>query len=545
MLLTDMITAICERAGIPSAQLDLAQLPVVDVPGFTVINSYQAVQALQALEEIYLFDHVYFDGALRFVPRGQDHVAVITEDDMVDEDAEIEEHVSETQRGDALGIPRLLHLVYHDADSTGLEEGKQTSERWGDRRALGESSMQTPVLIDAATAARAVDVAHKTLIDRVKGVLRFSLPEKWAYLVPTNPVIVQWQGRSERVVISKVKQCDGYQTYECQRDRQSAYTSDIEPIPQPAEDTIPSAVPGPTVMFPLDIQLLRDSDDAMGVGIYMAVCGMLPGWSGAAVELSYDGGENYIDAENVVPGGAAVIGYLSNALGDHPAAYPDVTHRFKVHLANAAATLSGSSLAGMLNRTNLAAVGSLTTGWELVNFADVEFTTDDEIELSYLLRGRKGSTARHHAAGEYFILLERASVQFVPLQLSDIGRTLTFRATSFGTAQDNGNVVSVDLECLAQTERAPANLEAHRSGVNAVVSWLGVGRLGGGAVSVHGVRFSGYRVTLTDGVTTITQDTTAETLTQDVSSLSGTVTISVSQLNSLTGAGPATEVSLP
>lgn len=545
MTLREMVSTIVERAGIPSTRYSVSALPDVTVPGLTIINTYQAVQALQALEEIYLFDHVYFDSVLYFVPRGGDSVATITEDDMVDEDAEIEEHVSESARADALGIPRLLHLDYHDADSTSLDSGKQTSERWGDRRAVGESTMQTPVLADATTIARAVDVAHKTLIERVKGSLRFSLPEKWAYLIPTNPIIVQWKGRSERAVIGTLKQCDGYQTYECQRDRQSAYTSVVEAIPLPEAESVPSTVPGPTVIVPLDIQLVRDTDDSLGVGLYIAVAGLLEGWPGASVELSYDGGANYIDAETVVPGSAATIGYLKSALGNHPAGYPDVTNTCKVRIASYGKSLSGTTLAGMLNRTNLAAIGSLSTGWEIVNFADVEATTDDDLQISYLLRGRKGSTARHHTADEFFVLLERANVVFVPLQLADLGRTLTFRATSFGTASSTGTVVSIDLACLAQTEQAPANVQAHRSGSDAVVSWLGVGRLGGGGVVAQGQNFTGYRVSFTDGVTTITQDTTAETITQDVSSLAGTITIAVSQLNSLTGAGPSTEVSLP
>lgn len=543
MELQEMVTTICARAGIPSSRIDVSLLPVVVVPGLIITNQYQAIQAIQALGEIYLFDEVYYDGKVRFIPRGGDSVATITEDDMLDDDEDIEDERSQVNRGDPLGIPRLLNLIYHDADATGLDAGKQTSERAGDRRAVGESTMQTPVLIDATTAARAVDVAHKALIERVKGSLKFSLPERFIELVPSNPIIVQWEGRSERAVIARVEQCDGYQKYECARDRQSAYTSTIEAIPLPDESPVPSAVPGPTIMMLIDAPALRDSDDTTGLGISIAVAGLMSGWSGAMVELSYDGGQNYSSSRTT--SAQAVIGYLSQALGDHPHEYPDTVHTLSVKLASYGSSLSGTSLAGMLNRTNLAAIGNPTTGWEFINFADVEYVSDDVIELSYMLRGRKGTTARHHNADEYFVLLDRSVIDFTPLELTDLNRTLTFRATSFGTTTDTGTVLSLVYTGKAQTERAPTLLQAYRSGSNVVASWLGVGRLGGGNSAAQGQRFTGYRVTFTDGVTTITTDTTAETLTEDVSSLSGAVTISVVQLNSITGAGPAIEVTLP
>jgi hypothetical protein len=95
-----------------------------------------------------------------------------------------------------------------------------------------------------------------------------------------------------------------------------------------------------------------------------------------------------------------------------------------------------------------------------------------------------------------------------------------------------------------QIEREVGYLSARRDGVNAIVEWQGVGRLGSGAQAAHGARFDGYRVTFDDGVTETAIETDAQTLTHNVSGFSAPLSIRVAQLNTLTGAGPETEVVL-
>lgn len=540
LLLTTMVTAICERANISEDRIDVSLLPEVVVPGLVIVNTYPAEQALAALGEIYAFDFAYWDSKVRFVPRGGDAVAVITEDDMVDDDEEIED--AEVVRGDTLGIPRLLSLVYFDADSAGLDPSKQTSEREGDYRAIGEMTMQTAVVIDADTAARANSVAHKMLVERVKGELKFSLPDRWNFLTPTDPIIVQYQGKSLRAVIAAVDECDGYQKYRCLRDRQSANTSDVEGIPPPPLSDVPTNQVGPTLVVPLDISILQDADDNVGLGYSIAIAGLSPAWSGALVELSYDGGANYLTSQRVTT--QAVIGELTEVLNDHPQAYPDVTNGVTVRLLTNEAELEAVSFEALLNRYNLAAVGDPDTGWELINFATPLELGSGDWYLTTLLRGRKGTTPRQHEVDEMFVLLDRSVVLFIPASIADVGKTLTLRATSVGTTVDTGTVISMVYAGASQTERAPCSLTARRDGSDVVASWKGVGRLGGGAVSVQGSRFTGYRVTFDDGVDQIVVDQTEEQITQDVSSLSGAITVSVSQLNSLTGAGPSIGVTL-
>lgn len=534
MNLADLITAICARCGVSEDRVNTSLLPEVDVGGLLVTNQYPASEALQALGQIFKFDVVSYDGKIHFIPRGGDAVATITEDDLVDDGEE------EVTRSDTIQIPRKLHLNYHDVDSTGLSTSKQTSERAGDRRAIGEMSIQSAVVMDADLAAQSAVIAHKVMIEEQKGQVKVSLPDSYLWLTPGDPIISPVNGVNARLRIHDAEILDGYQRYTCLRDRQSAFTSDVEGIPPNVIPAPPSQVVGPTVLVVLDIPLLQDADDAAGMAYYAAVSGVSSGWRGAVVEVSYDGGATYVSSkESAVP---AVIGVLTASLPTHAQGYPDLTNTLSVGLLDETAELEPTDLAGMLNRANLAAIGNHEDGWELINFAGAVQDSNGEWQLSTLLRGRKGTQPRQHDEGDFFVLLDRSVLGFEPASVADIGQTMTFRATSSGLSTDTGTVVTVVYQGNVQVERKVGYLMATPTGSNVEVSWQGVGRLGGGSSALHGNYFTGYRVTFDDGSNQIVVDTTSESITQDVSSLAGAITVRVQQLNALTGPGPSVEV---
>src|SRR5690606_27896306 len=86
-----------------------------------------------------------------------------------------------------------------------------------------------------------------------------------------------------------------------------------------------------------------------------------------------------------------------------------------------------ATMTEMLNRANLAIIGD-----ELINFSEANQVGPTTWELRGLLRGRKGSGAVAHSAGERFVLLDLGDIAFVPAELFELGRALTFRVTSFG-----------------------------------------------------------------------------------------------------------------
>lgn len=533
--LVDLIEEICGRAGLSSDMYDTSEIdPDANVYGLTLINTYPAHTILQSLSQVFFFAPSYYDGVVHFAPGGGNSVATITESEMLDDR---DEDIEQSQRDDAIAVPRKMHLLYFDKDG-GLATDKQTSERAGDRRAHGEQVLQSAVVMDADQAARAVAINHKVSIEELRGSLKFCLPDSWLGLVPANPIIVQWNGQSKRCRITKLEVLDGYQQYEAYHDRQSAFTSEVEGIPASPQTPPPSGVVGPTLIQPLDIHILRDSDDNAGLLFYAAISGTMPAWTGALIELSLDGGQTYVDS--VTGAARSIMGSLESTLPDHPQAIPDSIHTVSVRVQTPLAEFDETDLAGLLNRQNIALVGD-----EIIQFAQAEETSEGTWDLSYLLRGRKGTQTKLHGIGERFVMLDRGRLGVIPASVADIGRTFTFRATSFGETEDTATVVSMIYTGQSQTEREAGYLSARMDGSNAIVQWQGVGRLGAGAQVAQGVRFTGYRVRFEgadSGDTPIEVDTASESITQDVSSLTQPIRITVAQVNGLTGAGPEIEV---
>lgn len=531
-LLPQVIEDLCARAGLLQDRINLSLMDWQKiVRGFTIGNAYAASGNLQTLSSVFFFDPFSAEGRVNFVPRGRDVAATVLEADMIDNDEPVEE--GNTRRADPIAVPRVLHLNYYDV-AGGLNTDKQRSERPEGSRADGDpTSLQTPVVLSADEAASVVARTHGLMIEQQKGELNFALPDNWLRLTESDAVFVQTGTKMVRAILTRVETDDGEQRYKAIRDRQSLYTTQVQGIPAAPVTRPPSSVAGPTIIEFLDIPILRDMDDQLGWR--MAVAGILPAWPGALVELSLDGGANYITSETTRVG--SIMGTLATALGDHPAAFPDVVNACQVEITTPNAALVNTDLAGMMNRRNRAIIGD-----ELVNFADTDEVTPGTWELSHWLRGRKGTDTTAHAPGERFVMLD--TTMFIPAELAWLGRTLTFRATTFGRPVDEATIASVVFTGQSQVERRPAYLQARRDGTDVVASWQGVGRLGGGANVAMGVQFAGFQVTLTDGSTTETHSTLVGEFTGSLAAFIGPVTVRVQQRNQLTGLGPYIEVTI-
>lgn len=525
--LSYVVDTLCERAGLDSGKIETSDLDSDVVKGFVTTNAYPCASSLSALSEIFHFSPSNQNGKIKFVKRGGNSLAQIFEQDLIDDDQDIE---TQSKRGDPIGVPRVLHLNYYDING-GLNTDKQSSERPDGTRAEGESSIQTAVVLSSNQAATLVAKNHAIMVEAQKGELNIGLPDKWLRLTDSDPIILSYGGKTVRGVISESLIMDGEQRYKVIRDRQSIYTMEVEGIPAAPITPPPSRIVGPTVLHVLDIPIVRDTDDALGV--YIAISGILPAWQGAYVEMSIDGGATYLEGQTFRA--STAIGVLTTELSDHPQEYPDRTNTCRVSIYGEDRLLESSDLAGMMNRFNLALVGD-----EIINFANADEYTQGDWDIGFFLRGRKGTQTQAHSPGTRFVMLSGAV--FVPAELIILNREITVRATSLGASIDTATIVKMTFSGNSQREREPAYFSAYRVGSEIVAEWQGVGRLGGGVNIAMGAYFVTYRVSATDGTTTTTRDVAAMTASIDGSVFTGPVTISVRQVNSLTGPGPATEV---
>lgn len=533
--LQGIVMELAVRAGMDPRTIDTEQLAQIQCRGFTVINTYPCYAALQALSQVFLFDPSNYDGKVHFPLRGADAVKTITEDDMVllDSTTTPDDPEDQSTRSDAITIPQKLNLNYYDV-AGGIATSLQISERAGDRRATGEQSLQTAVILSADEASRVIHINHLVMVEDHKSQLELNLTDRHLDLTVADNVFVSYKGKVRRCRITQADINDGQQAYVLLQDRQSAYVSDLQGYPAYVPMEPPSRITGQTLIQPLDIHLINDNDDLFGC--YLAVSGQTAGWVGATIELSIDGGANYISSFEADY--STVIGQLSSTLAAHPAEYPDRANSFTVDIQTPDAELESTDETGLLNRYNLAIVGN-----EVLQFGTAAETSHKGTwDLSFLLRGRNGTDAVSHAAGERFVLLSRNDLYYIPMQLSYRNRSLTIRATSLNGEATDITVATFTFTGQSQTEYTPAYLQARRAGSNAEISWQGVGKLGSGVNVAMGTYFVGYRVTLTDGVTTQTFDVTAQSLSTSLAAFSGPITVSVAQRNSLTGLGPAAQV---
>jgi len=132
--------------------------------------------------------------------------------------------------------------------------------------------------------------------------------------------------------------------------------------------------------------------------------------------------------------------------------------------------------------------------------------------------------------------MDRRDLYFIPAELYHLNRQLTFRVTSLGKSTSLTQTVSFTGQ--SQTENAPAYLSAYRADGNIVIEWQGVGKIGASTTIGMGAYFTGYRVTVNCAV----YNTTNQTMT--ITDPSGSVNISVSQVNQITGAGPAATITI-
>jgi len=127
-----------------------------------------------------------------------------------------------------------------------------------------------------------------------------------------------------------------------------------------------------------------------------------------------------------------------------------------------------------------------------------------------------------------------------------IGQSLTHRAPSLEQSPELAVEQTATYIGRSQIEWPVAYLELDRSGSDISATWTPRHRFGTDDNPVASINFQGYRVTIDGGSNgSATFDTlTAGFTNYDASALGGSVTVSVSALNRITGAGPATSESI-
>lgn len=526
--LDEVISTIHSWCLQPSNEYDVSALSDIPVRGLVLAGGYTGKDAINTLQQLWMIDSPEYDKLIHYRKRGANIVETLTFDDLIDEP-------EEATREQAIEYPKKLHVDYQ-SPVVDYAPAKATSSRSSiDARVIGEINIQVPVVLTADEAFQRAAVLHKVSWADADGEVVFSVPDQYLGLVPGDCVSLFLRGNIRRLRIDRVEYYPGRLKLTCRGDRQSAYTSNVEGLTPPPPTPPPPSIVGPTMLIVGDWPALRDQDDQSVPVKYIAMGGITEAWHGALGEQSLDGGTTYSEIVEVYSG--AVMGTLQEGISDAAPYFADHTNTVVVQLDLDDFEIDSLTQSQFLSENGGFALVKADNTFEIMQYRDAVDMGDGLYELSYLQRGRLNSETHSFDAGDRFVLLSTVAV--VPASTAQIGVDVYHRATSFGQTVEDGTVVNDVYEGNSQREWPVAHVLLERSGDTITGTIVPRHRFGTEINPVRSINWTNYEITFQDSVDqveTVTQ--TADTFSYDASAMTFPVTVTVYQVNRITGAGP-------
>ncbi|UHQ21879.1 phage tail protein [Lysobacter sp. 5GHs7-4] len=523
IVLGTVVAKLCRSVGLQDEDFDVSELTDL-LDGHKRAADSTPGGYISQLSQTHFFDPSEWDGQLRFKKRGGNPAFVLDLNDLAERDgAAIEERTIQEPE-----LPRKITVGYIDPGAGFAVNTQAWERRAGTVEAKAETSFEAAICITADEAAGIAEKRGKVAWSE-GDEFKFHLPYAWSHLTPTDVgTITDRRNATHRIRLMQVEEEGGVLMVQASKDRARNYVSTaIGVLPRPPVINTPGLI-GSTILEVLNIPIWNDADDELGV--YVAARGALPGWTGAELQLSSNGGATGDPVAQLTE--AATIGYTLTGLAAAFAEAPSL-QTVDVWLPDPPESVDYATLLRYYNRAVI--------GDEVIQYQTVASLGNGQYRLSGLLRGRYATEPVQQAAGVRFVLLDSA-VKFLPMQRWMLGQPLQVRAVSYNTSPDAYAWIPLQIDTAqSQTEWAPFMVRANVVGADLVVTWVGRGRLGVDSNAYHSKYFAGYRITYDDGSGPVSYDITGTTHTLAGGASGGPRAITVAALNSITGAGPASE----
>lgn len=526
--LAQVVSSIHTFCDQDSSEYTVSELTDILVRGMILAGGYSGSDCIRTLQSLWMIDSPEYDRRIHYHKRGKPIVRLFTFDDLVDEP-------EEATREQAIEYPAKLHLDYQNP-AVEYAPAKATSTRSSiDARVLGEGNVQVPVVLTPDEAAQRAMVLHKVAWADTDGEVIFTVSDEHLDLVPGDCIGLSLRGNIRRLRISKSEYAAGQIKLTCRNDRQSAYTSNVTGIEPPPPTPPPPSIVGPTQLIVGDWPALRDEDDTSTPRRYIAAGPVSPAWNGAQIQDSTDGGSSYNDLIAIYTG--AIMGTVQEDITEASPHYTDTTNRVLVQLDINDGSIEIDSLTQNQFQSERGAFALVNSdnSFEICQFRDADDLGEGLYEFSCLMRGRLNSETLNHPIGSRFVLLE--TVASVSAPSSYIGEDIYHRAISFGNAPENATIVHDVYEGNSQREWPVANLLLVRDVNTIQATAVPRHRFGTEMSPLRSLNWSGYRWVATDGSNSITSDTINDSIEFDVSGWLSPVSVTVYQLNRITGEG--------
>lgn len=525
--LSQIVSDIHQRCGHTSNKYDVTELTDL-VSGIVLASDYTGASAIRAFMPVYFFDGPEYDKKIRYHKRGKAVVKTLTIDDLVDEP-------EEATRENAIEYPKKINLAYQNP-VVGYAPAKATTTRSSpDVRVVGERNVQVPVCMGTDQAAQVSAKLMKVMWAEADGDVKFTVSDKELELVASDCIGLSLRGSVRRLRIDKIEMDPGTMKLTCRNDRQSAYTSNVTGVPVPEPTPPPPSISGATIFAFGDWPSLLDTHD--NLNYYVAASGVNPAWFGAMVQRSLNAGASYTDASSF--NRSTVMGVLLDDISSASEHYTDNTNVVRVQLYD------GASLNSLTQQEFLSEGGGFALEkpdgtFELMQYRDADDEGDDVFALTTILRGRLNTGTSEHLAGSRFVLL--SGVHIVPAQSAWLNMDLTHRAVSFNTSPETAVEYTNEYTGKSQLEWPCADLLFSLAGDELTATAVPRYRFGTEDAPIRSINWVGYHFQATDGVSTANREQTSEAAVFNVAGWSTPITVTVWQVNRITGAGqPYTE----
>jgi hypothetical protein len=259
---------------------------------------------------------------------------------------------------------------------------------------------------------------------------------------------------------------------------------------------VPDVALGTTIVHAFELPPL-DASLAAVPRLVIAAAGTEPGWRGAALLVSVDGGARWDAAgATALP---AVIGEIVVPPGGAPAGLTDLANTIEVELAHDGMTLADADDPAMDAGANLAMVGD-----ELIQFGLAEPLGGNRWRLAHLWRGRRGTEAAiaTHMVGDRFVLIARDSLVAIDLGSGAPGTDMLVLAEGAGDSAGPAEAAAT-ITGLSVVPPPPVHLREIASEAGAEIHWVRRSRAGwrwiDGVDAPLGEEAERYLVTIVSG----------------------------------------------
>lgn len=534
----DVISSYCDAAGI---DYDVSALPDAACE-FTAGNQTSIRNILGTLALTYQFDMVDTGGVLKFIPRVGDVVKTIPLEDLgfVDNRNNLQPPYS-VKRFQGTDLPKTMTLTYPASDLD-YNTFTQTAELFTYTTGQ-EVKLTTPVTL---THAQAKEVVEVSLINAhlQRTQYRFVTSYKHIDLEPSDVVALADVGLVRLRQLSEKSEGLVEFIAEDAGAEQAVEGSGISAQVPPPSTNVPTEI-GYSQAFFIDPPNLNAQD--VGVRMYAAIHGYdRPGWPGASVYVSENGGASYDLVGNVYKEATyGLVAAVTPAADWH--VWDETTTISVVIKAN---DLTSVSALDVLNGKNRCMVGQ-----EVIGFRNAVLTAPKTYTLSGLLRGRQGTEqyVGTHQANELFVLLDDALFR-MDYEDNDRLTTKKYKVITIGSTLDKvsgEDVQMVSNNCLMWPVY---NTKLQKIGADFQLSYSGRTRFDNDlkdySTTNNDADWAGFGIQVMDGATvkksyTTTSETwvyTAAMQTADFGSTQSSLTVKVAQLSQKYGAGYPVEV---